>query len=164
MPSDTPRQVFWSRIIWGIVDTSGYWKCRTTPYHPQADGLTERFNRTLEGMLRCFIEENLSEWDEYLDPLAFAYNTAVHATARVQRFEKSSNWPDLFNPCAVYRHNSRACPDSSVQLRRLVANSSSRRDHSHDRGRRNRRYLPSAIATRASTNRRATLWVRIELV
>ena len=62
-------------------------KSRTTPYHPQADGLTERFNRTLEGMLRCFIQENLSDWDEYLDPLAFAYNTAVHATTRVTPFE-----------------------------------------------------------------------------
>ena len=58
-------------------------KSRTAPYHPQADGLTKRFNRTLEGMIRCFIEENLSDWDEYLDPLVFAYNTAVHATTRV---------------------------------------------------------------------------------
>ena len=47
-------------------------KSRTTPYHPQADGLTKRLNRTLERMLRFFIEENLSDWDEYLDPLAFA--------------------------------------------------------------------------------------------
>ena len=38
-------------------------------------------------MLRCFIEKNLSDWDEYLDPLAFAYNTAVHATTRVTPFE-----------------------------------------------------------------------------
>ena len=40
-------------------------KSRTIPYHPQADGLTERFNRTLDGMLRCFIEAKLSDWDEY---------------------------------------------------------------------------------------------------
>ena len=47
-------------------------KSRTTAYHPECDGLTERFNRTLEGMLRCFIEENLEDWDVYLAPLAFA--------------------------------------------------------------------------------------------
>ena len=62
-------------------------KSRTTPYHPQADGLTERFNRTLECILRCFIEENLPDWDEYLDQLAIAYNTAVHATTRLTPFE-----------------------------------------------------------------------------
>jgi transposase InsO family protein len=68
-------------------------KSRTTPYHPQADGLTERFNRTLEGMLRCFIQENLSDWDEYLDPLAFAYNTAVHATTRDRLMTPSADLP-----------------------------------------------------------------------
>ena len=62
-------------------------KSRTTPYHPKADGLTERFNWKSEGMLRCFIEENLVDWDEYLDTLAFAYNTVVHATTGVTPFE-----------------------------------------------------------------------------
>ena len=62
-------------------------KSRTTPYHPQCDGLTERFNRTLESMLRCFIQENLEDWDEYLQPLAFAYNTAIHATTGVSPFQ-----------------------------------------------------------------------------
>ena len=47
----------------------------------------ERFNRTLEGMLRCFIQDNLSDWDQYLNPLAFAYNTAVHATTGVSPFQ-----------------------------------------------------------------------------
>ena len=62
-------------------------KSRTTPYHPQCDGNTERFNKTLEGMIRCFIEENLDEWDELLAPLTFAYNTAVHATTKASPFE-----------------------------------------------------------------------------
>ena len=38
-------------------------------------------------MIRCFIEENLEDWDELLAPLAFAYNTAVHSTTKVSPFE-----------------------------------------------------------------------------
>jgi len=41
-------------------------KIRTTPYHPQADVLVERFNGTLNGMLRKFVSHNQKDWDEYL--------------------------------------------------------------------------------------------------
>ena len=37
-------------------------------------------------MLRCFTEENLEDWDVYLASLAFAYNTAIHATTKMQPF------------------------------------------------------------------------------
>ena len=68
------------RELLGFLDID---KSRNTPYHPQCDGHTERFNRSLKGMLPCFIQDNLTDWDEYLRPLAFAYNTAVHATTGV---------------------------------------------------------------------------------
>ena len=60
-------------------------RAASTPHHPQCDLV--RFNRTLESMLRCFIQEKLDDWDEYLEPLAFAYNTAVHATTGVSPFQ-----------------------------------------------------------------------------
>ena len=33
-------------------------RIRTTPYHPQTDGLVERFNGTLKGMLRKFVNRS----------------------------------------------------------------------------------------------------------
>ena len=36
----------------------------TTSYHPQADGQTERTNRTLEDILRHCVNAYHSDWDE----------------------------------------------------------------------------------------------------
>lgn len=62
-------------------------KLQTTAYHPECDGLSERFNRTLKEMLRCFINDNHSNWDELLSSLCFAYNTSVHSTTNTTPFE-----------------------------------------------------------------------------
>ena len=44
---------------------------RTTPYHPQADGLVERFNGTLKVFLKKFANKQHKDWDKYY--LLFAY-------------------------------------------------------------------------------------------
>ena len=50
---------------------------RTTPYHPQSDGLVERMNRSLEAMLSMFISPTQRDWDQYLPFLMMAYRSAV---------------------------------------------------------------------------------------
>lgn len=39
---------------------------RTTPYHPQSDGMIERFNKSLVQTLNAFVSENHRDWDEYI--------------------------------------------------------------------------------------------------
>jgi len=51
-----------------------------SPYHPQTNGQVERYNRTLDHQLRCYIAEHRSDWDSYLSLLNTAYNTQVHAS------------------------------------------------------------------------------------
>ena len=46
---------------------------KTSPYHPQTDGLVERFNRTLKGMLRKTVDKEGKDWDKLLPYVLFAY-------------------------------------------------------------------------------------------
>ena len=70
--------------LWELLDKH---KLRTTPYHPQCDGLTERFNRTLQPMIAAYLNERKDDWDDKLAALQFAYNTSVHATTNCSPFE-----------------------------------------------------------------------------
>ena len=54
-------------------------KSRTTAYHPQCDGLVERFNRTLQDMLATTVKDHPFDWEEALPKVCMAYNSSVHA-------------------------------------------------------------------------------------
>ncbi len=58
----------------------------TSSYHPQTDGQTERANKTIEEMLRSYVQTNGSDWDKYLPALEFAYNSSIHATTGFSPF------------------------------------------------------------------------------
>ena len=51
-------------------------KTRTTPYLPRSDGLVERFNRTLQQMLKALVNENRTDWDELLPYVLMAYRSS----------------------------------------------------------------------------------------
>ena len=79
---------FTSQVIESLWERLDVHTLRTTAYHPQADGITERFNRTIKTMLAQFVEqEKQDDWDLKLNNLTFAYNTAVHATTKLSPFE-----------------------------------------------------------------------------
>ena len=55
-------------------------KTRTTPYHPQSDGMVERNNRTILTMLSAFVNEHQRDWNEHLPYISMAYRAAEHET------------------------------------------------------------------------------------
>ncbi|KAM7303540.1 DDE-type integrase/transposase/recombinase [Ixodes scapularis] len=60
---------------------------RTTAYHPQTNGLTERLNKTIADMISMYVDVEHKTWDEVLPYVTFAYNTAVQETTGVTPFQ-----------------------------------------------------------------------------
>ena len=68
--SDQGRQ-FESEIIAHVCKLLNIEKSRTTPYHPQSDGLIERFNRSLIQMLSTCADQHPFDWEEHLPKLVW---------------------------------------------------------------------------------------------
>ena len=67
---------FESHLFARICEILEIEKTRTTPYRPQSDGLVERFNKTLQQMLSIFVNDNRSDWDDYIPFLLMAYRSS----------------------------------------------------------------------------------------
>ena len=78
--SDQGRN-FESAVFSEMCSLLGIEKTRTTPLHPQSDGMVERFNRTLEAQLSKFVSDHHRDWDQHVPLLMMAYRTAVHETS-----------------------------------------------------------------------------------
>ena len=77
MHSDQGRQ-FESELLSEVCKLLNIRKTRTTPYHPQCDGLVERFNRTLLDMLATCCKDHPFNWEQHVRKVCMAYNTGVH--------------------------------------------------------------------------------------
>uniref|UniRef100_A0A669EUZ0 Gypsy retrotransposon integrase-like protein 1 n=1 Tax=Oreochromis niloticus TaxID=8128 RepID=A0A669EUZ0_ORENI len=78
---------FQSKFLQQVYRLFGIKGIKTTPYHPQSDGLVERFNQTLKNMLRKFVTETGSDWDQWLPYLLFAYREVPQASTGFSPFE-----------------------------------------------------------------------------
>jgi hypothetical protein len=58
----------------------------STSHHPQTDGQTQKAKRTLEEMIRHYINYQRNNWDKLLPGLEHAYNCSMHATTGLARF------------------------------------------------------------------------------
>ena len=75
--SDQGRQ-FESAVFQEMCKMLEISKTRTTPLHARSDGMVERMNRTVQSMLKKYIQENQKDWDLHLDFIVMAYNTCEH--------------------------------------------------------------------------------------
>ena len=75
-------RAFESTILRQVFGTK---KTHTTPYHPQGDGMVERFNRSLLQLLRTYVEKE-EDWEQYLPLALYAYRTAQHSSTGISPF------------------------------------------------------------------------------
>lgn len=59
----------------------------TSVYHPQTNGLVERFNGTLKSMIRKFITDGTRDWHRWLPFLLFAIREVPQASVSFSPFE-----------------------------------------------------------------------------
>ena len=67
--------------LWGIV------KATSTSYHPETQGLIERFNGTIMQILKRYVYETPDTWNENLPLATFAYNTSIQRINNVTPHE-----------------------------------------------------------------------------
>ena len=83
--SDQGRQ-FESELVKEVCNLLGVRKTRTSPYHPQGNGMVERFNRTLLDMLSATVGSHPSNWEHNIHKVCLAYNSSVHSSTGYSPF------------------------------------------------------------------------------
>ena len=84
--SDQGRSFFLKEFLsflklWNIT------KSTSTSYHPQTQGLVERFNKTIIEILKKYVSEEHDTWDESVDMATYAYNTSIQRTTEMTPYE-----------------------------------------------------------------------------
>jgi fibronectin type 3 domain-containing protein len=59
----------------------------STTYHPEIDGKTERVNQVMEGILKMYVMDNQTHWENYLPLVESTYNNSFHSSMGMPPYE-----------------------------------------------------------------------------
>ena len=82
--------VFVGKFFTELLRLIGTRHNRSTAFHPQSDGQTERMNRVLEDMLRHYVAGRHGDWEQYLSTAEFAINNAFQESIGTTPFRLNS--------------------------------------------------------------------------
>ena len=91
MLSDLGKQ-FVSTLMVEVCLRLGIEQVFTSPYHPQTNGMVERFNGTLKRMLAKMISQKQDDWDDYLPYVLAAYRMTPIPELGVSPYELMHGW------------------------------------------------------------------------
>jgi transposase InsO family protein len=78
---------FIARFLEQLQHALGTKLIRSSAYHPQTDGQTERVNQILEDMLRTCVLQYDKNWDKCLPLTKFSYNNSYQTSLKMAPFE-----------------------------------------------------------------------------
>ena len=85
-------QEFVNKVEEDLLRLTGTEHRLTSAYHPQSNGLTERFNQTLQTALLKLVNDTQTDWDEHLPAILFAYRTCQQRATKPTPFEVMYCW------------------------------------------------------------------------
>ena len=94
----------------------------TTAYHPQSNGLTERFNQTLSNCLRAKVNENQDNWDEHLQLILFTYRATKQNTTGFSPFYMMFACQPSFPIDSELQNNEESVNDSIENYKEVIDN------------------------------------------
>ena len=59
----------------------------STPYHPESQGIVERFHQTLKTLIKKYCGNNVNSWDDLIPYLLFAVRSAVNESIGLSPFQ-----------------------------------------------------------------------------
>ncbi|CAF1472839.1 unnamed protein product, partial [Rotaria sordida] len=71
---------FKNELLQAISKLVGCAHVFSTPYHPQTNGQTERWNATFATQLAKFCNTEHDNWDTFLPSIVYAYNNGIHSS------------------------------------------------------------------------------------
>jgi hypothetical protein len=74
---------FWKGLFNGFGTKLNF----STAYHPESYGQIERVNQLIEDMLRMYVMDKPSKWEDYLHLVEFYYNNGYQASLKMIPFE-----------------------------------------------------------------------------
>jgi hypothetical protein len=74
---------FWKELFKGFRMNLNF----NTTYHPELDGKIEIVNQVIEDILRMYVMDKPSKWEDYLHLVEFAYNNGYQASLKMSSFE-----------------------------------------------------------------------------
>lgn len=92
----------------------------STAHHPQTDGQTERANRTLEQILRCFVNYRQDNWDELLPLVEYGYNNHTNASTKRTPFETNYGFHPTSPGDQLILTNVPAANDNTVSINNIM--------------------------------------------
>ena len=94
---------FVNKCVRQVMDKLGITGVRLAPYNPSANGLVERYNKTIKENLAMYQDSKDMDWDEVIPGVLMAYRQSYHASIGCSPFEMLMHVPPRTPADAVMR-------------------------------------------------------------